>query len=85
MPCRHRRLRLGVAQRPGELQRVIGRQVAEGKAASASAFVEAAVRRLVDDARGEEDERLQVSEAGSAGIEAGLLPSDGIGGKHLDG
>ena len=46
---------MGVIQLPDELQRVIERQVAEGRAASSAAFLEEAVRRLVDETRGEED------------------------------
>ena len=45
-------------------------QVAEGEAASPSAFLEEAVKRLVDEARSEEDELLRAVEAGSADIEA---------------
>ena len=62
---------MGVIQLPDELQRVIERQVAEGRAASSAAFLEEAVRRLVDETRGEEDELLLAVEAGSADIEAG--------------
>ena len=62
---------MGVIQLSDELQRVIERQVAEGRAASPAAFLEEAVRRLVEEAGGEEDELLQAVEAGSADIEAG--------------
>ena len=62
---------MGVIQLPDELQRVIERQVAEGRAASPAAFLEEAVRRLVDETTGEEDELLQAVEGGSADIEAG--------------
>ena len=62
---------MGVVQLPDELQRVIERQVAEGRAASPAAFLEEAVRRLVDETSGEEDEVLQAVEAGLADIEAG--------------
>ena len=62
---------MGVIQVPDELQRVIERQVAEGRAISLAAFLEEAVRRLVDETQGEEDELSQVVEAGSADIEAG--------------
>ena len=62
---------MAMVQLPDELQRVIERQVAEGRAASSSAFLEEAVKRLVDEARGEEDELPQAVEAGSADIEAG--------------
>ena len=62
---------MGVIQLPDELQRVIERQVAEGRAASSAAFLEEAVRRLVDETTDEENELLQAVEAGSADIEAG--------------
>lgn len=44
--------------------------MAEGGAASPSAFLEEAVKRLVDEARSEEDELLRAVEAGLADIEA---------------
>ena len=62
---------MGVIQLPDELQRVIERQVAEGKAASPMAFLEEAVRPLVNETDGEEDEPRQAFEAGLADIEAG--------------
>ena len=62
---------MGVIQLPDELQRVIERQVAEGRAASPAAFLEEAVRRLVDETMSEEDELLKAAEAGSADIAAG--------------
>ena len=62
---------MGMIQLPDELQRVIERQVAEGRAASPAAFLEEAVRRLVDETTGEEDELLQAVEGGSTDIEAG--------------
>ena len=62
---------MGVVQLPDELQRVIERQVAEGRAASSAAFLEEAVRRLVDEATVEEGELLRAVEAGSADMEAG--------------
>ena len=62
---------MGVVRLPDELQGVIERQVAEGRAVSPMAFLEEAVRRLVDETRNEEDELLQVVECGSADIEAG--------------
>lgn len=61
---------MGVVQLPDELQRVIERQVAEGRAASPTAFLEEAVMRLIDEAHAEEDAVLQASEAGRADIEA---------------
>jgi predicted transcriptional regulator len=73
---------MGVVQLPDELQRVIERQVAEGRAASPTAFLEEAVMRLVDEAQAEEDALLQASEAGRADIDAGryatvATPEDG--------
>lgn len=61
---------MGVVQLPDELERVIERQVAEGRADSPAAFLEEAVRRLVDDARAEEDEIREVAGAGIFDIEA---------------
>ena len=62
---------MGVVQLPDELQRVIERQVAQGRAATPTAFLEEAVMRLVDEAGAEEDELWRVVEAGAADIEAG--------------
>ena len=62
---------MGVIQLPDELQRLIERQVADGKATDPTAFLEEAVRRLLDDTGAEEDELLQIAEAGAADIEAG--------------
>lgn len=62
---------MGVVQLPDELQRVIERQVAEGRAANLAAFLEEAVRRLVDETRAEEEAVRQAVEAGLADIEAG--------------
>ena len=62
---------MGVVQLPDELQRVIERQVADGRATSPAAFLEEAVRRLVDDAKAEEDDLQHAAEAGAADIDAG--------------
>ena len=62
---------MGVVQLPDELERVIERQVAEGRAASLAAFLEEAVTRLVDETRAEEGTVRQAAEAGLADIEAG--------------
>ena len=62
---------MGAVQLPDELQRVIERQVAEGRATSTAAFLEEAVLRLVDDARLEADDVRAATEAGIADIEAG--------------
>ncbi len=50
---------------------MIERQVAEGRADSPAAFVEGAVRRLVDETRAEEEDVRQAAEAGVADIAAG--------------
>ena len=62
---------MGVVQLPDELQRVIERQVAEGRAADLAAFLEEAVMRLVDETRAEEEAVRQAAEAGLADIDAG--------------
>ena len=62
---------MGVIQLPDELQRMIERQVAEGRAANPAAFLEEAVRRLVNETMSEEDELFQAVEAGSTDITAG--------------
>ena len=62
---------MGMIQLPDELQRVIERQVAEGRAVNPAAFLEEAVRRLVDETMTEEDELFQATEAGSTDIAAG--------------
>ena len=62
---------MGVLQLPDELERVIGRQVAAGRAASPAAFPEEAVTRLVDETHAKEDEIRQTIEAGLTDIKAG--------------
>ena len=62
---------MGAVQLPDELQRVIERQVAEGRAPTPAAFLEEAVLRLVEDARSEQQELFEVAQAGIADIEAG--------------
>lgn len=62
---------MGAIQLPDELQQVIERQVREGRAASPAAFLEEAVRRLVEDARLEEEDVERSALAGIADIEAG--------------
>ncbi len=57
---------MGAVRLPDELERVIERQVAEGRADSPAAFVEEAVRRLVDEIRAEEEDVRQAAEAGVA-------------------
>ena len=62
---------MGVVQLPDGLQRVIERQVAEGRASSPTAFLEEAVMRLVDETSAEEDEVQRAVQDGSADIDAG--------------
>ena len=62
---------MGVVQLPDELQRMIERQVADGRATSPAAFLEEAVRRLVDETGAEEDELRRAVEAGAGDIDAG--------------
>lgn len=62
---------MGMVQLPDELQRVIERQVAEGRASSPTAFLEEAVMRLVAETSAEEDEVQRTVQEGSADIEAG--------------
>lgn len=62
---------MGMIQLPDDLQSVVERQVAEGRADSPAAFLEEAVRRLVDEAANEENDLRAVVEAGSADIQAG--------------
>ncbi len=62
---------MGAVQLPDEIQRLIERQVAAGRAPSAIAFLEEAVLRLVEDATSEDEETLKAAEAGIADMEAG--------------
>ena len=62
---------MGVVQLSDEIQRMIERQVAEGRAANSAAFLEEAVRRLVDETCAEEGAIQQAAEAGLADVEAG--------------
>jgi Arc/MetJ-type ribon-helix-helix transcriptional regulator len=62
---------MGVVELPDAVQSMIDREVAEGRAASAAAFVEEAILRLVDSANLEEAEVAAVAAAGSADIQAG--------------
>ena len=62
---------MGVVQLPDGLQRVIERQVAEGRASSPTAFLEEAVMRLVDETSAEEDDVQLAVQDGSADIDAG--------------
>lgn len=62
---------MGAIQLPDEIQRMIERQVEEGRATSAAAFLEEAVLRLVEDANAEEEETRRVAQVGIADMEAG--------------
>jgi Arc/MetJ-type ribon-helix-helix transcriptional regulator len=62
---------MGAVQLPDELKRAIDRQVEQGRATSAAAFVEAAVLRLLEDTQAEEDDIQGAAEAGTADIAAG--------------
>lgn len=54
-----------------ELQCIIEREVAAGRAATATAFVEEAVLRLIEDAREEAEDIARVAAEGIADIKAG--------------
>lgn len=62
---------MGVVQLPDDLQREVERQVAEGHAQSPEAFVEEAVRRLIEDIGDGEGDLAAVVQQGIADIEAG--------------
>ena len=73
---------MGAVQLPDALQRLIDRQVQQGRASSTLAFVEEAVSRLIDDAQAEEDDISAAAQAGLADAEAGRYttitsPEDG--------
>ncbi len=73
---------MGAIQLPDELQRAIEQQVERGRAASAAAFLEEAVLRLLDDAESEENDIRHAADSGIADIEAGryvtvATPEDG--------
>jgi len=61
----------GAVQLPDELERVIERQVAEGRATSTVAFLEEAALRLLDEDRLEQEDLQAAVQAGLADIEAG--------------
>jgi predicted transcriptional regulator len=62
---------MGAIQLRDEVQRVIERQVADGRATSAVAFVEEAVLRMIEDMSLEDEEIRKAVEAGIADIDAG--------------
>ncbi len=73
---------MGALHLPDELQRVIERQVAEGRATSAGAFLEEAVLRLIEDVCLEEEEIIAAAQAGIADVEAGRYSDRGhVGGR----
>jgi Arc/MetJ-type ribon-helix-helix transcriptional regulator len=76
---------MGAIQLPDELQRAIDRQVDQGRASSALAFLQEAVSRLIDDAQAEEDDIESAVQAGLADAEAGryIIVSSAEDGRHL--
>ena len=62
---------MGAVQLPDDLQRVIERQIAEGRAVSTAAFLAEAVHRLLDDARLEAHDVRASAQAGIADLAAG--------------
>lgn len=66
---------MGLVQLPDAVQRVIERQVAEGRAADPAAFLEEAVMRLVEDAAAEQEAIHAALRAGLDDIAAGRVTS----------
>lgn len=62
---------MGAIQLPDAVQRVIDRQIAEGRATSAEAFLEEAVLRLADAMQAEEHDLRDAAEAGMTDIAVG--------------
>jgi predicted transcriptional regulator len=62
---------MGAINLRDDIQRAVEDQVAQGRAESATAFVEGAVVMLLEELRAEEEEILRVGAAGIADIEAG--------------
>jgi hypothetical protein len=62
---------MGMIPLSEELQRLVEREVAAGRAATPAAFVEEAVLRLIEDAHALDDEIARVAAEGIADIEAG--------------
>jgi Arc/MetJ-type ribon-helix-helix transcriptional regulator len=62
---------MGAVQIPDDLKQVIDRQVAEGRAASAAEFVEAAVRRYALDLEFDDVEAVAAAEQGLAALKEG--------------
>ena len=62
---------MGAVQLSDKLERVIEREIAEGRAASPTTFLEKAVLHLMDDSCAEDDDIQQAVSAGVADIEAG--------------
>jgi Arc/MetJ-type ribon-helix-helix transcriptional regulator len=73
---------MGMIQLPDELQRLIEREVAEGHAASAAAFLEEAVIRLVQEFHADDHDLPTLVQDGIADLDAGRFitiatPDDG--------
>ncbi len=62
---------MGVVRLSDDLQNAIAHQVSLGRSQSTLAFLEEAVRRLIDDSDVEERELIEVAHAGIADMEAG--------------
>ena len=62
---------MGAVQIPDELERVIERHVADGRATNLTAFVQEAVSRLLEDTDAEQDDIERAALAGLADAEAG--------------
>lgn len=62
---------MSAVQIPDHLKQVIDRQVAEGRAASAAEFLEAAVHRYAEDLEAEEGEIIAGAQEGLAALKRG--------------
>lgn len=62
---------MSAVQLPDELRQVIDRQVAEGRAASVAAFLEAAVRRYAFELEADDAEIVAAAEQGLAALSNG--------------
>jgi len=64
---------MGAVRLPDELQHAVERQVEAGRAESVAAFLEEAVRRLIDDVAAEAEDVRLAAEIGAADIAAGRV------------
>jgi predicted transcriptional regulator len=62
---------MGMIPLSDEVQRLVEREVAAGRASTPTAFVEAAVLRLTEEAQRQDEEMAEVAAEGIADIEAG--------------